>query len=141
MPIRAVLDTNVLISSLIATQGHPHRLFVAWQKGEFTLITSEYLLQELQHVLTYPRIVKRLPLRDAELAVLLITLAETAVIVPPPPPLPGVTCDPKDDPVVACAVAGNADYVVSGDQDILTLNVYGAVRMVTPAQFVQLLGG
>ncbi|MBX3055396.1 MAG: putative toxin-antitoxin system toxin component, PIN family [Anaerolineae bacterium] len=74
-------------------------------------------------------------------AVLDTNVLISSLIVPPPPPLPGVTRDPKDDPVVACAVAGNADYVVSGDQDILALHVYGAVRMVTPAQFVQLLGG
>lgn len=139
MPVRAVLDTNVLISSLIATQGHSHHLFAAWQRGKFTLITSEYLLQELRHVVTYPRIAKRLRLSEAELAVLFLTLAETAVVVPDPLQLPGATRDPKDDPVIACAVAGNAEYIVSGDQDILTLVVYETVRMVTPAQFIQIL--
>ena len=52
---------------------------------------------------------------------------------------PAVTRDPKDDAVVACAVEGNADLIVSGDQDLLALGQYEGVRVVTPAQFAQIL--
>lgn len=52
--------------------------------------------------------------------------------------LPGVTRDPKDDPVVACAVEGQADYIVSGDQDLLVLGEYEGVQVVTPRRFVEL---
>ena len=53
--------------------------------------------------------------------------------------LPGVTRDPKDDPVVACAVEGGAGFIVSGDQDLLVLRTYKRVRMVTPRDFLALL--
>ncbi len=139
MPIKAVLDTNVLISSLIASQGNPHHIFAAWKKGKYTLVISDYLLQELHHVLTYPRIAKRLPMSEAELAVILMAFAEKAEIVTVTDNLPGITRDPKDDPIVACAVAGQADYLVSGDQDILVLGAYEGIQMVTPAEFVQIL--
>jgi hypothetical protein len=139
MPTKAVLDTNVLVSSLIATQGTPRRLFNAWQANQFTLITSPYLLAELQHVLTYPRIAKRLSMHEAELATILAALAEKAEFVRVTDELSGVTRDPKDDQVIACAVAGKADYIVSGDQDILVIGIYKTIRIVTPVEFVQVL--
>jgi predicted nucleic acid-binding protein len=54
--------------------------------------------------------------------------------------LPGVTRDPKDDPLVACAVEGAADYLVSGDRDLLDLGETENIRMVTPREFVEILG-
>ncbi|OQY33326.1 MAG: hypothetical protein B6243_06605 [Anaerolineaceae bacterium 4572_5.2] len=53
--------------------------------------------------------------------------------------LPGVTRAPKDDPVVACAQEGNADYIVSGDQDLLVLEAYRGIRVVTPRAFTEIL--
>jgi len=53
--------------------------------------------------------------------------------------LPGVTRDVKDDPVVACAVEGHADFLVSGDKDILELVEYSGVRMILPLDFITIL--
>ncbi|HID54373.1 MAG TPA: putative toxin-antitoxin system toxin component, PIN family [Anaerolineae bacterium] len=139
MPIKAVIDTNVLISSLMASQGNPYRIFAAWQQGKFTLVISDYMLQELRHVLIYPRIASRLRLNETELAVVLKAFTEKSEIVIAPRDLSGATRDPKDDPVVACAVTGQADYLVSGDQDILVLRTYNGVQMVTAVAFVQIL--
>ena len=54
--------------------------------------------------------------------------------------LPEATRDPKDDPLVACAVEGAADYLVSGDRDLLDLGETENTRMVTPREFVETLG-
>jgi len=70
-PVSAVLDTNVLVSGLVAEQGFPRQLLDAWLEGRYTLVTSFYLVEELIHVLSYPRIVQRLRLNDAELAAIL----------------------------------------------------------------------
>lgn len=137
--ISAVLDTNVLVSGLISEQGPPRRIVDAWLEGRFALITSLYQAAELNHVLSYPRIAQRLRLKDEELEALLAALLSEAKVVPGRLQLPGVTRDPKDDAIVACAREGGAAYVVSGDRDLLELGEHKGVRVVTPRQFVELL--
>ena len=136
MPARVVLDTNVLVSGLVARQGVPRQILDAWVEGCFTLVTSLYLVEELAHVLSYPRIAKRLRISDEEVEALLAALLSQAVAVPGHLCLPGVTRDPKDDAVVACAKEGQADCIVSGDQDLLVLGEYEGIQVVTPRQFM-----
>lgn len=139
MPVRAVLDTNVLISGLVSEHGPPRQILDAWLADCYVLVTSLYLIEELIHVLSYPRIVERIRLDDAELAAILEALLSKAEVVPGQLRLPGVTRDPKDDAVVACAKEGEADVIVSGDQDLLVLGEYEGVRVVTPRRFVEIL--
>ncbi len=137
--VSAVLDTNVLVSGLVADQGFPRQILDAWLEERFTLVTSFYLVEEVTHVLTYPRIARRLQLEDAELAAILATLLSRAKVAPGQLHLPGITRDAKDDAVVACAVEGKADYIVSGDQDLLTLDKYESIHIVTPRQFLEII--
>ncbi len=139
MPIRAVLDTNVLVSGLMGAKGAPRQALDAWLEGQFTLVTSLYLVDEFVHVLQYPRIAERLQVTEDELAAILAALLSQAEVVPGQLQLPGVTRDPKDDAVVACAVEGGADYIVSGDQDLLVLDRYESVTVVTPRHFMKVL--
>lgn len=135
MALRAVLDTNILVSSLIQEKGTPRHLIDEWIAGKYELVTSTYLLDELRHVLTYPRLIKRIALHKAETAVILDELTTRPNIVAAEPPFPAVTRDVKDDSVIAAALEGMVDYIVSGDEDLLVLGVYQGVRVVTPAQF------
>jgi hypothetical protein len=137
--LRAVLDTNVLISGLIAEGGAPRQLLDAWLEDRYTLVTSLYLVEELIHVLSYPRISKHLKLTEGEMATILTTLLSKAAVTPGHLQLPGVTRDPKDDAIVACAKEGEADYIISGDQDLLILDDYDDVQIVTPRRFVEIL--
>ncbi len=121
MPVRAVLDTNVLVSGLVVQEGASHRILEAWLRDRFTLVTSLYLVDELAHVLAYPRIARRLRIAADEVEAILAALVSQAEVTAGVLCLPGVTRDPKDDPVVACAREGEADYLVSGDQDLLVL--------------------
>lgn len=139
MPIRAVLDTNVLISGLVSQKGLPRQILDAWLEGRYTLVISLYLVDELAHVLTYPRIAERVRLTQEELDAILAALLSQAELTSAELRLPGVTRDPKDDPVVACAVEGQAGYIVSGDQDLLVLGEYEGIEIITPRQFVELL--
>ena len=140
MPLRAVLDTNVLVSGLISDYSPPRQLVDAWLNGQYILVTSLYQVEELNHVLAYPRIASRLRLSDAEVGLILAALLSQGQVVPGALQLPGVTRDPKDDPLVACAVEGAADYLVSGDRDLLDLGETENIRMVTPRQFLEILG-
>lgn len=139
MPVRAVLDTNVLVSGLVAEQGPPRQVLDAWLEGRFTLVTSLYLVEELTHVLSYPRIAEHLRLDEEEVKAILVALLAQAEVTSGQLHLPGVTRDPKDDAVVACAKEGEADYIVSGDQDLLVLGEYEGTQVVTPRQFAEIL--
>jgi putative PIN family toxin of toxin-antitoxin system len=139
MPIRAVLDTNVLVSGLVSQKGLPRQILDAWLEGRYTLVISLYMVDELAHVLTYPHIAERIRLTREELEAILAILLSQAELTPGKLQLPGATRDPKDDPVVACAVEGRAGYIVSGDQDLLLLGEYKSVRVVTPRRFVEIL--
>ena len=139
MIIRADLGTNIFVSGLISAGGSPRQIVDSWLTREFTLITSPYLIEELHHVLAYPRIASRLRLSDHELILFFDTLVSLAEVELDVKPLPGVTRDPKDDAVIACAFASQADYVVSGDQDILVLSEYEGTRMIAPVDFLSIL--
>jgi len=139
MPVKAVLDTNVLVSGLIAAQGAPRQILDAWLADQFVLVTCLYLAEELVHVLSYPRITERVHLDEQELGTILAALLDKAEVTSGHLKLPGVTRDPKDDAVVACAEEGAADYIVSGDQDLLVLGAYQGIRILTPRQFAELL--
>jgi putative PIN family toxin of toxin-antitoxin system len=139
MPIKAVLDTNVLVSSLVSQHGPPRHALDAWLEGQYTLVTSLYLVEELIHVLSYPRIARQVHLEEDELTAILAALLSQAEVTPGRLRLPAVTRDPKDDAVVASALEGEADYIVSGDQDLLVLGQYETIQVVTPRQFVDIL--
>lgn len=139
MPVKAVLDTNVLVSGLLTEHSPPRQIVDAWLGGRFTLITSLYQVGELNHVLAYPRIASRLLLEETEREMILAALLSEAEVVPGRLQLPGVTRNPKDDAVVNCAQEGGADYIVSGDQDLLVLGEHQGIQVVTPRQFVDIL--
>jgi len=139
MPIRVVLDTNVLVSGLISEHSPPRQLVDAWLAGSYRLVTSLYQVEELNHVLAYPHIAGRLRLTDTEVDLILAALLSKAEVVPGELQLPGVTRDPKDDAIVACAQEGEADFIVSGDQDLLALGERRGIQIVTPRQFVDIL--
>lgn len=137
--IRAVVDTNTLVSGLISPLGAPAQIVRRWQRGDFLLLTAPALLAELRRVLEYPRIAERLGWSGEERTQFLESFETLALVTPGILSLPRVTRDPNDDPVVACAVEGEAGFIVSGDQDLLVLGTYRGVRVVTPRDFLALL--
>ncbi len=140
MPISAVLDTNVLISGLLVAEGHSARLLDAWLAERFTLVTSLFQIEEVLHVLSYPRIARRLSLTEPEFAAFVQSLLVRTRLTTGELRLSGVTRDPTDDAIVACAVEGRAQFIVSGDQDLLILGVYQGILIITPRQFLERLG-
>lgn len=134
--MRAVIDTNVLLSALL-WGGTPHALFEHVRNGTVTLISSPALLAELARVITRPKF-DAIFLRSKTSPTK--TLAEVRLLaeVIDPPPLPQSVCrDPDDDAVLALALAAQADMVISGDEDLLCLNPFGRIPVLTPAQALQ----
>lgn len=131
--MRAVLDTNVLVSGLL-WRGAPHVLLALARNGELTLISSPALLAELARVLERAKFNAVLARAKTTRAQTLAEIRQLADVIDPPP-LPAPTCrDPDDDAVLALAVAAQVGLIVSGDDDLLALQSYADIPIVDPAQ-------
>ena len=133
---RVVLDTNLLISAALAPQGKPRRV-LTWARTNARLIASLPLLKEVRTRLERPKFRKYLSAGDAERFVL------DFAAVCEKPALSGsirVCRDPDDDMVLETAVAGRADCIVTGDQDLLVLDPFQEIRILVPANFLREVG-
>lgn len=137
--IRAVLDTNLFISMAIRPGGVPDRIRQAWQVGDFTLLASHDLLSEIHRVLAYPRLRALIRLSGKEEAELLRLLVEETELTPGPLQVDAIPADPADNMVLACAVEGHANYIVSGDTHLLSLREYAGIPIITARAFLEIL--
>lgn len=136
--MRAVIDTNVLISAVIRPQGRVGPILLHLRQEAYTLLYDDLLLQEFVTVLNRPPFTQKYGIRaeDVETVVRLILLRGEAVTVDE---RIDVCRDPRDNKFLDVAVAGNADLIVSGDQDLLVLNSFRNIRIVPPSIFLSLL--
>jgi len=135
---RAVIDTNVLVSGVIAPHGAPRRILEAWHAGQFIMVTAEAIIAEVARVLHYPRIRDRYNLTEDDFMAVVDSLRTDAQVVAGLYEVRRST-DPADDMFLACALEGYAEYVVSGDRHLLEIGYYRGVLIVTPRQFVAVL--
>ena len=133
--MRAVIDTNILIRSLIKPHGTVGPIIPRWRDGDCALVYSAPLVDELVAKLSLPRIrVKyHVGVEEVEALVALIVLRGERVT---PTRKVKLCRDPKDDMFIEAALAGEAQYVVTGDDDLLTLKKFETVRFVTPRVFL-----
>ncbi|HEX7638016.1 MAG TPA: putative toxin-antitoxin system toxin component, PIN family [Burkholderiaceae bacterium] len=116
--LRVVLDTNVLVSGLAYPGSVPGRIVTVWRQGGLEVALSRYILDELARVL--PRL-PRLEMTPAEIRDLVDSFMFLADIVEPDgSPDPNLR-DPADQPVLQTLLAARADYLVTGDKDLLAL--------------------
>jgi putative PIN family toxin of toxin-antitoxin system len=136
--MRVVVDTNILIRAIIQPHGTVGPVLLRLRQDEYTVLYAWALLEELMDVLNRPRIREkyRLTGQDIQTVVGLILLRGEAVT-----PTERITAcrDPKDDKFLEVAVAGKADVIVSGDQDLLVLDPYAGIPIVPPNAFLRML--
>ncbi|MCK4472836.1 MAG: putative toxin-antitoxin system toxin component, PIN family [Anaerolineae bacterium] len=132
--MRVVLDTSVLVSFLLTRGRVISAIIKQWETGRLEVIVSPQLIAELRRVAEDERLATRL--RPGALEVLLRALTENAEVVAGELELPGVTEDPDDDMVVACAVEGNVAYIITRDQHLLRMGTYRDIVVVSPEEFV-----
>ena len=137
--MRLVLDTNAAVSGLL-WHGNPGKLIDAAQAGSLTLYTTAPLLAELHGVLGREKFAKHLHVRGLSVTQVFEGYAALATVVVPAIIPPAIIDDPDDDAVLACAVAANADLVVSGDPHLVKLVQYEGIPIVAPAEAVKRLG-
>lgn len=134
--MRVVLDTGIFISAFLSTEGYPRKVVNLWLDKEFQLITSEWQIEEIKRVSQYDRLKERIVHRD--IGFLINRLKRHAIVLKEIPNV-DYSPDPDDNPILATALAGEAQYLVSGDKrDILDLEVVVGVRILTAREFVEL---
>lgn len=133
MTIRAVLDTNVVVSGLL-WHGAPHALLDRVRDGTLTFISSPALLAELVEVIARPQFAAILARSNTSRERSLAEVRELTEVIEPPPLAEPVCRDPDDDAVLALGIAANADFIVSGDKDLLHLENFQGIAIVNPAE-------
>jgi uncharacterized protein len=128
--LRVVLDTNVLVSGLAYRESVPGRIVSVWRQGVLDVVLSHYILEELSRVL--PRL-KRIRLSDGEIRDLVDSFLFLADVVEPDGRRDESLRDPADQQVLGTLLASKADYLITGDKDLLALAE--KYPIVTPAAF------
>jgi putative PIN family toxin of toxin-antitoxin system len=136
--VRIVIDTNVLLSAFL-WGGTPQRLLERVRSNTVDLVISPELLEEFATVIARAQFAAILARTTRKPAGILEQLRAFAQVVAAPPLSQPVCRDAKDDVVLACARAASADLVVSGDDDLLTLEVFEGIPIVSVAQAVAIL--
>ncbi len=136
--MRVVIDTNILVSALIAPAGKPACIIDAWLDGKFTLLTCARHVDELRSTLRKPKVADLIkPYSAGQLINQIRQLAQGV------DPLPRVdrSADPTDDFLLSMSEGGKADYLVTGDKSgLLALGRHKVTRIVSAKEFAALLG-
>ena len=134
--MRAVLDTNVLISSVIST-GVPHEIVIKGVSSEYQIVVSVATLTEFRDtLLKYP---EKFHMDEDDVQQEVETIRYFAEFVDPDEEITAVEDDPDDDKFLEAAVAGNVDYIVSGDRHLLDLDSFQGIEIVEPRAFYERL--
>lgn len=108
-------------------------------KEAFDLLVSEAILQEYREVFNYPRVLKYTHMTPGEIRQGIRNFRQFAILVEPTEEIRVVERDADDNKFIACALAGEAEYIVSGDDDLLDIKTYRGIRILTPAAFLAFL--
>ena len=129
---KVVIDTNILISAL-GWEGNPRKILDKIEKGEIEALTSPKQWEELSRVLDYPH----LRFSSEQKEKIKATLTEFFTFVHPKEEITIITSDPQDNRILECAQEGGGDYIISGDEHILSLKEFNGIKIKTPAQFLK----
>jgi putative PIN family toxin of toxin-antitoxin system len=130
--IRAVIDTNILVSALIKPQGRVGPVLLYLREGRYILIYSEPILEELVEVLSRPMMRRKYHLTEEDIEAVLLLISLRGRPVSPTRRI-RVCRDPRDNKFLEAAVAGNADLIVSGDEDLLILSPFEGIPSGRPS--------
>jgi uncharacterized protein len=136
--MRAVIDTNILVSALLKPLGAAGPVLQRLRVGAYIILYSEATLNELVDVLGRPHIRRKYSVQDEDVQILLALLLLRGEAVTPAQSLQ-ICRDPKDDKFLDVAVAGHADIIVTGDNDLLGLGNGAGVPILSPRSFLTLL--
>lgn len=138
--MRVILDTSVIVSGLISPHSPPAQIVSLWQQGTIQLLYSAEIFAELQDVLHRQWLQQRLAHRPNRISDFLTSVVILGEIVSGEFDVSGQVRDPNDEMFLTCAALGSADYLISGDKDLFTLGNFGSTQIVSPADFLSVMG-
>lgn len=134
--IRAVIDTNVLISGVVGSTT-PAQVVDAWRQNKYVLVTSPQLIAEVSEVMHRPKIMDGFHLTEKDISSFLGTLSTRAYVASGTLQVEVIENDPSDNYVLSAAMEGNASFVVTGDKrHLLHLGAYQGISIITPLVFL-----
>jgi putative PIN family toxin of toxin-antitoxin system len=142
--MRVLLDANILISYLLPTKASKksttiHSIVDAGFAGKYTLVFPQELLLEMRKkIREKPYLTKHIRPEEMEQFLTLLT-SVGALLTPITEEIPVVTRDAKDDYLIAYAMVGECDYLVTGDPDVLVIEKIGQLQIVSPAAFRKII--
>jgi uncharacterized protein len=131
--LRVTVDTNVIISAL-NFPGNPARIIEMAENGTILLSVSEDILSEVERVLLRPKF----GWTQEQIDTAILDLSGFTEHVRPTQRIDVVKEDPTDNRIVECAATASSEYLVSGDKHLLKLGQYRGIKIVTPADFVEI---
>jgi len=135
--LRLTLDTNILISSLMTEGTPPDMLFMAWKAERFSLVTSAEQLDELARVLSYPKLK---PYINAIEGRELLTGLQNHALLVDNLPMVEYSADPADNLILATALKGQCNFLVTGDKkDLLSLKIVEGVSIITARTALEII--
>jgi hypothetical protein len=137
--IKAVVDANILISAFISPFSYPREIERCWRRGEFILVTSRGIVEEVNRVLHLPRIRVKYHLSESDIQAFVLTLIHKGNCVSGELALKGVAPDPGDDKIISCAIEGEARFIVTGDKALQQLKEYHGIRIIDAERFIRVL--
>lgn len=137
--LRAVLDANVYVAAALRPEGPPGQIIQRFLRGAaFEIVLSRAIMDEVLQALAYPR-VRKYMVSDFDPDSWFRDIVVLAQLVSGEYPVTNVSADPDDDKYIAAAVEGLAEFVVTGDADLLSLKHYEGVRFISPRAFLERL--
>ena len=130
---RAVFDTNVLVSAALS-RGKLYTVLEFAERSDIDSVVSPDIVDELEDILSR----ERLPFESEQIDEVVGKILSMSELVTPEMDIDALEDDPDDDKILECAVAGNADYIVSGDSHLLDIEEYRGVEIVSPDEFLSM---
>src|SRR3954464_7980988 len=139
--LRVVVDTNVLVSGLFGIENTPPlKILTAIRQQKIISVTSAVIMEEVGTVINREKISKKIHLNEEKRKVFIDDLIARSDVTAGKQLAHNFGRDIKDDKFLACGVEGGVDYIITGDNDLLILSGYEGIKIITPRDFVDLIG-
>lgn len=135
---KVVLDTNIFISGLLSKNGALAHVLDAWKEDRFKLIISPFIIQEICDTLQSSHIQNKYHIAKEDISALVYLFEHDATLVKGETDTNGaIPADTSDEQVLACAIDGDANFIVSSDHHLLNLGNFRNISIISPQRLLK----
>jgi hypothetical protein len=137
--IKIVVDTNIVVSAYLVPGGKPDKIISLARAGKIDIFLSPQIFKEIERILLSPKLRKIHKTTPEETSRFIEAFKEVIIITPGILEVDVVSDDPDDNKILACAIEGRVDYVVSGDHHLTNLQSFKGIPIINPDMFLKKL--